>query len=280
MPTTVVCCLNLSYDIRRYLPLPTNSIPHDLSVPMNANPKQHPEVLLGVPDAFSRSVLMARSRTIKKPSPSAMVNVAFPINICRCINRGAIHKVLVPRGEVWPGLKPWKVCEVPNRCDVATGNWGKGLGSRHVHQGRCSTCIPVAILHRSHSHDRQAGAYLSRKLSSDVAGQNLRRTNFLRLGRIGIRIHFSQFQNQNVVNVRLDKERRDEVSKETLENRFNLFKKVKEDFRFLNSDAYNMDEKDYILGVSEISRVLIPPKSSFPVSWYGAQNHMAITGYP
>jgi hypothetical protein len=66
---------------------------------------------------------------------------------------------------------------------------------------------------------------------------------------------------KSVMGARLDKERWNSVTRESMEGWFNLLKSVKEEYRILDSNIYNMDEKGCILGISEKARVLIPSSS-------------------
>ena len=66
---------------------------------------------------------------------------------------------------------------------------------------------------------------------------------------------------KSVMGVRLDKERWNRVTRESMEGWFNLLKYVKEENRILDSNIYNMDEKECILGISEKAWVLIPSSS-------------------
>ena len=62
---------------------------------------------------------------------------------------------------------------------------------------------------------------------------------------------------KSVMSSRLDKDRWDNITRESMEGWFDLVQKVKEEFRILDSNVYNMDEKGCVLGVSE------KPESSF-----------------
>ena len=66
---------------------------------------------------------------------------------------------------------------------------------------------------------------------------------------------------KSVMGARLDKERWNSVTRESMEGWLNLLKSVKEEYRILDSNIYNMDEKGCILGISEKARVLIPSSS-------------------
>jgi hypothetical protein len=66
---------------------------------------------------------------------------------------------------------------------------------------------------------------------------------------------------KSVMGTRLDKDRWNSVTRESMEGWFNLLKSAKEEHRILDSNVYNMDEKGCILGVSEKARVLIPSRS-------------------
>jgi DDE superfamily endonuclease/Tc5 transposase DNA-binding domain len=66
---------------------------------------------------------------------------------------------------------------------------------------------------------------------------------------------------KSVISVKLDKDRWDNVTKESMQAWFDLLQEVKTEFRILDSNVYNMDEKGCILGVSERARILIPSSS-------------------
>ena len=66
---------------------------------------------------------------------------------------------------------------------------------------------------------------------------------------------------KSMISEKLDKDRWDNVTRESMQAWFGLLQEVKEEFRILDSNIYNMDEKGCILGVSERARILIPSSS-------------------
>ena len=64
-----------------------------------------------------------------------------------------------------------------------------------------------------------------------------------------------------MISVKLDKDRWDEVTRESMQAWLDLLQEVKEEFRILDSNLYNMGERGCILGVSERARILTPSSS-------------------